>query len=62
MCYWESRKWEVVAVTRMITNPDRSMVRTSDFKSENRGSIPRQGAFYLGENYFLITSKIYHNF
>ena len=28
-----------------LNNLDRSMVRTSDFKSENRGSIPRLGVF-----------------
>lgn len=35
--------WEI---TRMIAcNPDRSTVRTSDFKSENQGSIPCLGVF-----------------
>ena len=29
-----------------MNNLDRSMVRTSDFKSENQGSIPCLGVFY----------------
>ena len=30
-----------------MNNLDRSTVRTSDFKSENQGSIPCRGVFYL---------------
>jgi hypothetical protein len=29
----------------ILNHLDRSTVRTSDFKSENRGSIPRRGVF-----------------
>ena len=32
-------------------NLDRSMVRTSDFKSENLGSIPSRGAFLLSVSF-----------
>ena len=31
----------------LSNNLDRSTVRTSDFKSENLGSIPSQGAFFI---------------
>ena len=39
---------------RVQTHLDRSMVRTSDFKSENLGSIPSRGAF----SYHSITSSL----